>query len=411
MQSCSNLFQRMRLIVLLSLGLCHSFRLKSSSRLSSRLSLSTPFSLDSAEVQKIPGGDIISRYCEEDPASTPRLADSLMEYGNSSDDESNGREHLLYGRCEEDEDCAKAGSGRPFCVDSICRECREGSEFEDCGPIGAFCNAETGYTCSTCQSDNDCTSMSFCRSVFSAQSMFGTGKMPKKSCIKCEHVPEVGEVVDSNTCEWRCPIETYYMAGSSAGEPPSCLDCPRCSTGQYYAPRATLKTEFVPVCTNATDVVCAECAAIGIDDSKPEMCARILTPSVRHSDDETAGDLGAHMPCRFFKCKDGWFLSGSRTKCKRCHLTMCPVGQYLKGCGEAEPGACADCKGRLPKGAHFIDPTDPRYKVVKPDDACQFKCPKETVFSASSNECVACGPEADELCDNDKLYTLSLVEQ
>jgi hypothetical protein len=400
----------MRLV--LSLIASTSVALRLNTKLESQLAM--PFTLDSAQGRKIPAvKNATSLYCEEDPSSTPRLptTPSLMEYG-AYEAESIPREHMLYGKCEDDSDCSSQGHGRPFCVDSICRECREGYEFEDCGPTGAFCNADNGFTCSTCASDNDCASMSYCRTVATTKSTLGSGKMPRKQCVKCEHVPEPGEVVDTTSCDWRCPIEQYFLAGASKGDPSSCFDCPSCAAGQFYAPRLAARTQFYSTCTNATDVICNDCSSIGIDDRTT--CARILSPSTRHLDDDLVGDLGSQFPCRFFECKAGWFLAGTRNKCKKCHLTMCPVGDFLADCGQTNPGSCKPCKGRLPRNAFFMDPTDPQYKIEAPEDTCQFRCYGDSVLDEDSNACVPCdaNASADEetACNAKRVYRLSSGE-
>ena len=393
--------------VLTSVLISKSFAIQSRIRVQSQLTV--PYSLDTAEVLSIPRtDDIVGRYCESDPSSTPRL--SWMEFGGPTDDDTNMREHLLYGKCEEDSDCAGKGSTRPYCVDSICRECREGYEIEDCGTVGAFCSADTGYTCSSCSTDNDCPSLSYCRTVSNIKTLIGSNKMPRKSCVKCDSVPESGEVTNESSCAWRCPIEQYLLTGSGPGDQSTCMDCPSCSAGQFYAPRTNLKSQFVSVCTNATDIVCNECSNIGIDDTKEEMCVTLLSPSMRHLDDISVGDLGGHMPCRFFKCKEGWFLSGTRSKCKKCHLTMCPLGQFLKGCGPVNPGSCEICPGRLPKGAFFIDPTDPQYKIKNPEDVCQYKCGPNTYFDTDENACIRCDPsDSSDSCNGSRVYTLSTI--
>ena len=400
----SYLIQTMRIFSTLITG--SVVGLKVGNRVTSQLSL--PFTFESAEVMNVPpSDDIVNRYCEADPSSTPRL--SMMEFGGSEDGESNTRDHLLYGKCEDDSDCTTHGKGRPYCVDSICRECREGFEMEDCGPVGAFCNSETDFTCSSCATDSDCPSLSYCRSVSTS---IGSNKMPKKSCVKCDSVPESGEVMDVSACSWRCPIEKYFLPASGPGELPNCMNCPACSAGQFYAPRTRPTTQFVSACTNATDVICNDCSAVGIDDKKRELCATILSPSMRNLDDLSVGDLGSHMPCRFFLCKEGWFLSGTRSKCKKCHLTMCPTGQFLKGCGVADPGTCASCPGRLPRGAFFIDATDPRYSIKTPEEVCQFKCASNKVYDPEENACVECDTSASaddsEACNDSRLYTLSI---
>ena len=400
----------MRGLLISSLSCVMALRLKT--KIQSQISM--PFNLESAESLKIPSSENVTlRYCDEDPSSTPRLdsASILMEYGAYESD-GISREHMLYGKCEDDEECGFGSKGRPYCVDGICRECREGYEFEDCHSLSAFCSADNGYTCSTCASDNDCPSKSYCRTVATSAS-FGSGKMPRKECVKCDMVPEPGEVIDTTTCDWRCPIEQYLLSATSPGEQASCLDCPSCSAGQFYAPHSSPRTHFYSSCTNATDIVCNECSSIGIDDSKAPMCAKLLSPSTRHLNDEFVGDLGSHFPCRFFECKQGWFLSGTRSKCKKCHLTMCPSGEFLAGCGKADPGVCKPCKGRLPRGAYFIDPTDPQYVIVNPEDTCQFQCGKDKVFDDDSNACLACdaNASADEetSCGSNRVYRLGIA--
>jgi hypothetical protein len=390
------LFKLMWRVSSILVGLVSSLNLKSSMKLGISTKSLSPFSLDSAEVHKIPSSDdVISRYCELDPETTPHLKSaSLIQAVEVDDNGSSTRENLLYGRCEEDSDCQSRGPARPYCIDNICRECREGYEFEDCGPNGSVCNADTGYTCSSCSSDEDCHGSSTCRSVFSMQSMFRDGKMPRKSCTSCPNIPSSAELTNPSSCEWSCPIETYYLTPSSDDEEPSCLHCPRCSAGQFYAPRRSYSTNFVSVCTNATDIICNDCSSIGINDKKADVCVNLLSPSMRHLDDLFVGDLGSHLPCRFFECKSGWFLNGSRSKCKKCHLTMCPPGEYLKGCGKADPGTCSACRGTLPKNAEFIDPTDPRFPVAKPEDACRFTCPLGHRYE--SGACVACSDACED---------------
>ena len=371
------------------LGVSVSLRtsLKVESLATSRLAL--PFSLEIASPIPVPKDDVIERYCHVDPETTPRLRTnhiSLMEYGGPEEDDPTSREAVLYGQCDSDSDCK---AGRPFCIDSICRECREGYEVEDCGHTGAICNESTGYTCSSCADDKDCPSMKFCRSVFDRSALLSKGALPRKKCVACPSTPLFGEVHDERSCSWSCPIEQYFMAGGG-DEPAACLDCPQCRAGQFYAPRANPSTQFVSTCTNATDVICQDCKAIGIDAGNKNFCAEILSPAIRHADEITVGDLGPTAPCRFFKCKADWYLDRPRNKCKKCHFEECQPGDYLKNCGGAEPGKCVACKGRIPNGAIWIIANDPSTPLHSNLDACQYVCPHTWTLDSDKNECVPC---------------------
>ena len=370
-----------------------------------------PYSLESAQLIPVPSSDdVFSRYCHIDPRTTTRLRlrmPSLIEYGGEEDEPTVSRETQLYGRCDEDSDCH---SHRPFCYDNICRQCREGSEFEDCGTSAAVCSEATQYMCSECDSDEHCRSSTYCRAVFDGLAMLTGHRLPRHNCVACDSVPPFGEVVDKKICSWRCPIDTFFQPRSEDVDEDSCVECPKCHNGQFYAPRSDPESRFYSQCTNATDVVCTDCAAIGIDASKPDFCATILTPSNLHLDDLSVGDLGAAHPCRFFQCKDLWFLDASVNKCKKCHLTMCPPGQLLDGCAGSAPGRCTACKGRLPRGAAWIDPTDEAYGIRVPGDACRFTCSRATVYSEDENACVRCDPgrpKDDDLgCHDDRVYSL-----
>lgn len=402
----------MNLVLAISFaGTAVSLRTQSGNRAQSMSTVSLPFSFDAAKLLPVPSSDVFSRYCHVDPATTPRLRQSsLMEYGGEEDaPEQEPKENLVYGKCQADSDCH---GHRPYCIDSICRECREGYEFEDCGTTMVKCNEESKFTCSECVNDEECRSSTFCRSVFHRKSFLQKDEMARNECVKCESAPLFAEVVDTNSCHWRCPIESYYKTGLD-GEADSCVDCPVCGSGQFYAPVAVTPTKFFTQCTNATDVVCTDCAKIGVDSSSTDFCAAILSPADTHQDDITVGDLGSEMPCRFFQCKDSWFLDSSVNKCKKCHVTMCAPGEFLGGCGGTNPGKCQACKGRLPRGGEWIDPTDAKNNIKGVDhDTCQFTCPIGTVYDEDDNRCVKCDRRAkageDHACDPEgKVYKLS----
>jgi hypothetical protein len=388
----------------LSAFVVDSLRSRETSQVISVARFSAPFSLDPAQVLPIPSSpDPFTRYCHSDPATTPRLRSfaSFIQSDEGPDAEDASSETILYGRCDEDSDCA---GGRRYCIDNICRECREGYEFEDCGTTLVKCNEATKYTCSECSVDDDCRSKLFCREVFDTNSFIQRAGMPRNQCIKCEFSPAFAEIIDPGTCQWRCPIDKYYQPASSE-ESETCLDCPKCPSGTFYGPKSAHVDSFFTQCTNSTDVSCIECTQIGIDDSKPDFCATILSPSNIHQKDISVGDLGSDFPCRFFQCKAGWFLDSAVKKCKRCHITMCPPGEFLKDCSDTNPGTCSACSGRLPRGGEWIDPTNDLYSVDSNNDACQFTCPDGFIYDPERNRCNLCD-EKKETCDFKKTYRL-----
>lgn len=386
------------------IGFSLGLKIQSQTGSLSTMKVGLPFSLEIAENMPVPTDDVMERYCHVDPEFTPRLRSqllSLMEYGGPEEEDSNSREAVLYGQCDSDSECQ---SGRPFCIDSMCRECREGYEFEDCGGSGAICTEATSFTCSSCATDSDCPSMKYCRSIFDRSATVALSALPRKQCVACPSVPPFGEVHDSRTCQWSCPVEQYFMSGSEDSAA-ACLDCPECRSGQFFAPRASPSTQFVNTCTNATDVICQDCSAIGIGGPENKnFCADILSPSLRHADQLTVGDLGSHAPCRFFTCKAEWYLDRARNKCKKCHLSMCQPGDYLAGCGGAEPGKCTTCKGRMPRGAVWLSANDPESHMTAPEDACQYMCPALWTLDQDTNECVPCTDAAP--CDSSVVYRL-----
>ena len=361
-------------------------RLQTSTRVKSQLSLSLPYSLDSARPLTIPQGDLEGRYCHSDPDHTMNLrvhSGSLMEYGG---DEEEGvepvlRETLLYGHCDADSDCQAAGS-RPFCIENACRECREGSEFEDCGTSAAKCGEETEYTCSECVEDDDCKRGKFCRLTYSKSVFLNKGVVARRTCVACENVPDFGEVTNPTTCSWRCPINEYFLMEDDVA---ACKDCPVCGHAQFYAPSHS-PTSFYSTCTNGTEVVCANCASIGVPVEDENFCATLMSPDILHTEDMAVGDLGEAFPCRFFQCKASWFLDLSVNKCNKCHYSMCALGQRLEGCGGLSPGACVGCAKPKPKTGVWTGPN------------CQFLCPSGNVFDGT--DCVKCDPGAEEGTDH-----------
>ena len=373
--------------------------LSTSLRTVSRLKL--PFDLRPAEILRVPPAETtFDRYCHVDSMSVSRLRvtrNSLLEFADPVDPTfvSLPSETLLYGRCNSDEDCSLSRA-RPFCLDGVCRECRPGNEFEDCGTSTAICSAESSFTCSECVTDEECKLGTVCRTVFNQEHYLVNRTMTRKTCNKCESVPPFGEVTNPSNCEWRCPINTFYSPETTDSHE-SCNDCPVCGRGQFYG-SSDSPSQFFSTCTNSTNVICSECSSIGIDSMDENFCAQILPPSEIVQDSLFVGDLGDHYPCRFFECKQGWFLDHSLGKCRKCHLTMCAPGETLENCGDNSPGKCVPCpNGRhKPRNGEWIVPNDPLYSIKRPIDTCQFVCAKNFVFDSENNVCVKCDPGADK---------------
>ena len=386
----------------------NGLRVRNTLSLKSMSTVSLPYSMDWGQMLPVPNvSEVFSRYCHVDSEFTTRLRHTqsgFMEYGGEEAEGPISEAELVSGHCSEDTDCGKE---RPYCIDEVCRECREGNESEDCPIVkGAICSEETRYTCSSCARDQNCRSGTYCRTVFDKMEALNSGKLPRNQCVACDTVPVYGEIVDAGNCRWRCPIEEYFFTSNDDDdddddESSGCSACPKCAVGEYYAPRSKKSSHFYSTCTNATDVVCSDCASIGIKSEDSSFCAKILSPSPRLAEQIAVGDLGEGYPCRFFECKPNWFLSLSVKKCKKCHMTMCAPGEYLAGCGGIHPGECQACKGRIPRGAEWIIGNSGEFSISKPIDTCQFTCPKNHVFE--DGECVASN---GEYIPHSNLYSL-----
>jgi hypothetical protein len=342
--------------------------------------------------------DVRDRYCHTDVESSARLRSSFSQwwlFGWNDNQAEETREQAVYGSCNYDGDCKKQ-YGRPFCVDSVCRECRESYAFDDCGGLTAFCNGATHFTCSTCSMDADCEGDSVCRAYEDPSR--SPGSMPRFGCTKC-HVPTGGVIISKSDCKWRCQLGQSLTGGV-------CLDCPVCGADQYLSPKHS-PSLFFATCSNATDPVCSECASIGVNSTDSDFCASLIDQSVARAASEPIGDLGLHLPCRYFKCKAGWFLDLTMNKCKRCHLHMCPPGQFLSGCGETDPGQCVPCPGarNKPVQGQWIDATDKANRIIQPEDTCQFTCPRGMYWDKDwSGQCKQC--QVDQCGRDPRIYNL-----
>ncbi len=355
-------------------------------------SLFTPsFPLEVAKELPIPApNDVFNRYCHSDPHPMSRLRvvryTSLLEYDDRAEGDLDERElertAMLYGHCDEDSDCDEL---HPFCVNSVCRECRES---EDCPSPALVCSSQTGFTCSECESNEDCSG-DICRFGFN-QTSFASHLAPStKQCSHCpSHIPEAAQIIDPARCSWRCPIDMHI---DSLGD---CSICPACSDNQFYS-SALSKSSFLTTCTNATQAVCGDCSVLagipGPDDKK--FCAKIKSPTMPLHADPAVGDLGPNFPCRYFTCNSGWFLDLSVNKCRQCHYSMCTPGQRLEGCGDEHPGRCVPCSGQKPKSASW---------AAGNEQGCTFMCPKGSEYDEDEGECVRC-----RHCDGSTVYTLA----
>ena len=351
--------------VLLSFWGTNALKTRSGVSMNSNLMLSPRFSASPAQILPVPAWtDMFERYCHVDPPVPARLrvsSLSLLEYGSGENDEPVQEDNY----CEEDVECQSRDLHRPFCTDNVCRQCREGNEFSDCGSSAAKCTEETSYMCSECIFDEDCHGGLFCRSTLHEG----------RKCVSCESVPLFGKLVDSKNCSWQCPIDHSFQSAV-----PDCVDCPQCQEAQYYAPALTSAgPSFYTTCTNATDPVCTDCGPV-----PNNFCAQLLSPLERQANDFSIGDIGQSYPCRFFKCLPSWFLDLAIGKCQHCHTSMCAPGSNLVGCGGLNPGACVSC-GSLPGDAWV--------------GGCRFTCPSGQIFLDSA--CQRCDPG---VLEGDRLY-------
>jgi hypothetical protein len=338
-------------------------------------SLTTPrFSADDAEILLIPpSDDIFSRYCHDDTHVVSRLRSVKYSSFLSADRELSVdpvertliRSTVLYGSCEEDSDCND--SSRPFCMEGVCRECRDA---RDCSSPAMACSAQTEYTCSDCEADDDCLASQVCRKSSSH----------RKECVSCpSSVPFNADLVVPHTCAWSCPVGMGLSTSTSS----SCSLCPQCGDNEFYAPSdSSSRKSFLTTCTNSTGAVCVDCTAlVGIPSNDPHFCAIIKSPTEPISSDASVGDLGPKFPCRFFQCKSGWFLDLSVNKCTKCHYSMCQPGEFLDGCSNEHPGKCTACPEEKPVSASWIEPDS---------KSCKFVCPIGTELDEDSGECVRC---------------------
>ena len=261
-------------------------------------------------------------------------------------------------KCTLDSDCTI--STHPFCVESFCRECRSSSDCTD--PSALFCNHDTQYTCSSCQSDSDCGSAEqskICRAVES-----------RKKCVPCSSnsVPENAILSsDSHCASWRCPENQMKTPDGS-----SCTTCPICQDGQFLIPgeffALSTPTFFYPKCDPISiDAKCIDCPST--------VCASSLTPSFDHRDDPNVGYLPSTYPCNAFKCNPGWYLDKTVNQCRLCQLQSCEAGKFLSGCGGSSSGTCIDCPPQMVSiGTPFVDPKSLTFPISNPKEVCRPKC-------------------------------------
>jgi hypothetical protein len=283
-------------------------------------------------------------------------------------------------KCTLDSDCTI--STHPFCVESFCRECRSSSDCTD--PSALFCNHDTQYTCSSCQSDSDCGSAEqskICRAVES-----------RKKCVPCSSnsVPENAILSsDSHCASWRCPENQMKTPDGS-----SCTTCPICQDGQFLIPgeffALSTPTFFYPKCDPISiDAKCIDCPST--------VCASSLTPSFDHRDDPNVGYLPSTYPCNAFKCNPGWYLDKTVNQCRLCQLQSCEAGKFLSGCGGSSSGTCIDCPPQMVSiGTPFVDPKSLTFPISNPKEVCRPKCSDGFYLSRTSPsspwQCANCNP-------------------
>jgi ribosomal protein L24E len=111
-------------------------------------------------------------------------------------------------------------------------------------------------------------------------------------------------------------------------------------------------------------------------------------------------------------------LDHVKGKCRRCHYTMCPPGQYLSGCSNDSPGKCESCPNarRKPRQGEWITANDPSIRIQDAKDTCKFTCPNGTIFdSESTHQCIRCdpgAPQGDSLaCRDGQLFSVLLIDE
>ena len=256
-------------------------------------------------------------------------------------------------------DCVGVLVGK-FCVAGTCREC---SQLSDC-PVGnsRVCSSDTQYTCSACGTDTDCGPGGICRFVADLN-------LSRKRCFtNCGglNIPVSAVMNSTSGCDWRCPV------GQTLG-PTDCVACTTCADGQMYVPAAEFSmsqpNSFYPNCPTEASK-CVSCPG------KANSCAVQLSPSVDWSGRADVGRLGPQYPCGVFECKPDWYLDRSLNQCRQCDYRSCPTGQFLNGCGAANPGTCIPCQANsgVSTNTPYIDPKDVRFVVKVPLDACKPSC-------------------------------------
>lgn len=300
--------------------------------------------------------------------------------------------------CQVDRDCEADGHNRYFCVQGQCRECRTSGDCPASSTETRVCSEKTGFTCSICEVDSDCSNGQICRTVFDLN-------LNKKRCVSCEasRVPEESILKATNSCEWICP-KADEMIGPSG----KCEKCPKCADGEMYVPgedfSLTEPTAFFPKCGMASNAKCVACPG------RNNQCAVQLSPSHDWTQATDVGLLPEQFPCNAFRCKEGWWLDKQKNQCRQCDFRSCKRGEQLTQCGGISPGICAACPQQAvdPEKIPFIDPKDRRYPVKEAMDVCKPQCPQDTYLLKAVPtypwQCAPCGPLAAQ-CPAGYFYT------
>ena len=301
------------------------------------------------------------------------------------------------GKCSSDSDCISL-SPRKYCLDGLCRECSSGS---DCpAGLNEFCSASTGYTCSDCETDDDCDSDSgaVCRAVF--PDIAPVPMMPRKQCTTCARVPESAELYDVTRCAWRCPFGTSRSSDDSA-----CILNPTCSAAQYLGPSSDEKFFYTPG-VNAVNPSCINCAVpFGDVFDRDEFCAVLVNSTFASMNGIPVGDLNhndtvtdsrENFPCSKFTCKEGWTLNGPQNQCQECRYSSCDPGFYLDGCRGNSTGNCTACSPALLQNDPHSDWIElakvgvPLNMSADPTTACTTICREGFYRSRSNDSCTSC---------------------
>jgi hypothetical protein len=254
-------------------------------------------------------------------------------------------------------------SGCETCSVAESEHCSVGEFLKDCGPglDWGTCSAcpptEPGnfFTGTRCEQakcadreTKQCppgTYLVGCGGVESGTCIPCFGGLPESASSwtkNCDFMCQIGTFREENECvkcdtASQCPAGTKLVGcGADGVTKGNCVDCPRAAMGYFYELQCMPKVCNPNVCAN--DERLAGCG-YGLPGTC-ESCGRLpagVNSFARKYDDNT----NQVLEC-LASCKEGYFPV--ENTCKACDHAICPLGQYLAGCGAGDhPGQCKAC--------------------------------------------------------------------